>query len=103
MGVPRQGWFWGGCPGGFPRRGILRGFVGFLLCPWGLGEDFYVSFSGVPKWEGRSEGIPSKFRGNLCGVFWGVLRCWGAVLECLQCWGIKVQVYQDNRVLGCRG
>lgn len=63
-----------------------------------------MSFSGVPRWEGMSEGVPSKFRGHLCGVFWGALRCWGAaVLGCLWCWGIEVQVYQDNRVLGCPG
>lgn len=79
-GVPRRGWFWGGGHGGFPRRGILRGFVGSQLCPWGLGGSFYVSFSGVPRWEGMSEGVPSKFKGHLCGVFWGALRCWGAAV-----------------------
>lgn len=41
------------------------------------------------------------------GVFVGVLGCIvlleAVVLGCLRCWGIKVQVYQDNRVLGCLG
>lgn len=42
------------------------------------------------------------FQVSLRGIFVG---CFGVRCAAggLRCWGIEVQVYQDNRVLGCPG
>lgn len=76
VGHSQGGWV-GGSMAGVVLGGV-PGFVGSLLRPSGLGERFYVSFSGVPKWEGMREGVLSQFGGRLCGGFWGaVLGCQG--------------------------